>query len=143
MQDQNDMSWRTYRSGDVIFREGEPSDAAYLIISGEVRIVKGLESDTSKTIATVRAGEYVGEMGAIDDQPRSASAVAEGSVVCMPVTPDAFMDMLERPTDTWAATTVSSSVPQDRQGSSPRAIRYLLSRVRFSFGRSITENFCT
>ncbi len=94
MQDQDDMSWRTYRSGDVIFREGEPSDAAYLIISGEVRIVKGLESDASKTIATVRAGEYVGEMGAIDDQPRSASAVAEGSVVCMPVTPDAFMDML-------------------------------------------------
>ena len=76
MQDQDDMSWQTYRSGDVIFREGEPSDAAYLIISGEVRIVKGLESDASKTIATVRAGEYVGEMGAIDDQPRSASAVA-------------------------------------------------------------------
>ena len=118
MQDQNDMSWRTYRSGDVIFREGEPSDAAYLIISGEVRIVKGLESDTSKTIATVRAGEYVGEMGAIDDQPRSASAVAEGSVVCMPVTPDAFMDMLLKHPEALApgAETVALQTAIDRAG---------------------------
>ena len=94
MQDQDSLKWQTYKSGDVIFREGERSDAAYLIISGEVRIVKGLESDNPKAIAVVRAGEYVGEMGAIDDQPRSASALAEGSVVCMPVTPEEFMDLL-------------------------------------------------
>jgi CRP-like cAMP-binding protein len=67
---------------------------AYLIISGEVQIVKGLNGDNQKTIAVVRAGEYIGEMGAIDDQPRSASALAQGSVVCMPVTPEEFMDLL-------------------------------------------------
>lgn len=94
MQNQDNLKWQTYRSGDVIFQEGERSNAAYLIISGEVEIVKGLGSDSAKTIAVVRAGEYVGEMGAIDDQPRSASAVARGSVVSMPVTPDEFMDML-------------------------------------------------
>lgn len=42
----------------------------------------------------VGAGEYVGEMGAIDDLPRSASAVAQGRVVAAPVTPGQFMDML-------------------------------------------------
>jgi len=88
------MEWQNYRAGDVIFREGEPSDAAYLIVSGRVRIVKGHETGSPRELAVVGAGEYVGEMGAIDDLPRSASAVAEGNVVCMPVTPDEFMDML-------------------------------------------------
>jgi len=88
------MEWQNYRADDVIFREGEPSDAAYLIVSGRVRIVKGHETGSPRELAVVGAGEYVGEMGAIDDLPRSASAVAEGNVVCMPVTPAEFMDML-------------------------------------------------
>lgn len=93
------MQWQTYKSGDVIFREGEPSDAAYLIVSGKVRIVKGHGTDRPRELAAVGAGEYVGEMGAVDDLPRSASAVADGIAVCMPVTPGEFMDMLRQHPD--------------------------------------------
>ncbi len=93
------MKWQNYKSGDVIFREGEESDAAYLIVSGNVRIVKGHDTPRPKQLAVVRAGEYVGEMGVIDNLPRSASAVAEGNVVCAPVTPADFMDMLRRNPD--------------------------------------------
>ena len=93
------MNLRNYKSGEVIFREGEQSDAAYLVVSGKVRIVKGLDTAGSKEIAVVGAGEYVGEMGAIDQLPRSASAVAEDAVVCAPVTPGEFIDMLRRNPD--------------------------------------------
>ncbi len=93
------MEWQTYKPGDVIFREGEQSSAAYLIVSGNVRIVKDLDTTNPKKLAVVGAGEYVGEMGAIDDQPRSASAVAQDTVVCMPVTPAEFMDMLVKNPD--------------------------------------------
>lgn len=93
------MEWRNYKPGDLIFREGEPSDAAYLIVSGEVKIVKGHETDHPRELAVVRAGEYVGEMGAVDNLPRSASAVAQGAVVCAPVTPEEFMDLLRRNPD--------------------------------------------
>lgn len=93
------MRWQNYKSGDVIFREGEESTAAYLIVSGNVRIVKGHGTPAPKEIAVVRAGEYVGEMGAIDNLPRSASAVAQGTVVCAPVTPGDFMDMLRKNPD--------------------------------------------
>jgi CRP-like cAMP-binding protein len=93
------MKWQNYKPGEVIFREGEESDAAYLIVSGEVRIVKGFDSPKPKDLAVVRAGEYIGEMGAIDDQPRSASAVADGPVVCAPVTPAEFMEMLRKNPD--------------------------------------------
>ena len=88
------MEWQNYKPGDLIFREGDESDAAYLIVSGKVQIVKGYDTANRKEIAVVDAGEYVGEMGAIDDQPRSASAVALGGVVCAPVTPDEFLNML-------------------------------------------------
>ncbi|MDX1575506.1 MAG: cyclic nucleotide-binding domain-containing protein [Kiloniellales bacterium] len=93
------MEWRNYRPDDLIFREGEASDAAYLIVSGSVRIVKGYGTDKPKELAVVGAGEYVGEMGAIDNLPRSASAVAQGTVVCAPVTPAEFMDMLRKNPD--------------------------------------------
>jgi len=93
------MEWQNYKSGDVIFREGEESDAAFLIVSGSVRIIKGLDGPDPQKLATVNAGEYIGEMGAIDHMPRSASAVADGKVVCAPVTPEAFIDMLVRNPD--------------------------------------------
>ena len=93
------MEWQSYKSDDVIFQEGAQSDAAYLIISGNVRIVKGYDTSNAKEIAVVGAGEYVGEMGAIDNLPRSASAVAQGTVVCTPVTPAEFMDMLRKNPD--------------------------------------------
>ena len=69
------MEWQNFKSGDVIFQEGEQSDAAYLIISGNVQIVKGYDTGKPKELAVVGAGEYVGEMGVIDNFPRSASAV--------------------------------------------------------------------
>ena len=90
------MNLKNYKSGEVIFREGEQSDAAYLVVSGKVRIVKGLDTAGAKDIAVVGAGQYVGEMGAIDEVPRSASAVAESAVACLPVTPEAFLYMLRR-----------------------------------------------
>ncbi len=93
------MEWQNFKAGDAIFQEGEASEAAYLIVSGEVRIVKGYETPEAKELAVVGAGEYIGEMGAIDNQPRSASALAVGAVVCAPVRPDEFMEMLRRNPD--------------------------------------------
>ena len=84
------MEWQSYKPGDVIFRESDESDAAYLIISGDVRIVSGYGRTDSKELAVVGAGEYIGEMGAIDNQARSASAIAKDNVVCAPVAPAAW-----------------------------------------------------
>ena len=87
-----------FAEGDVIFREGEASDAAYLVTSGRVSIVTGFGSSQQKTIAVLGKGEYFGEMGAIDNCPRSATAVADGPVECVSVTPEEFMrTLLEKP----------------------------------------------
>jgi CRP-like cAMP-binding protein len=90
----------TFADGAVIFREGEASDAAYLLITGVVKVVRDYGTSEEKTIAVVGKGEYFGEMGAIDNSPRSATAVAKGEVDCAAVGAEEFMDVLvKQPTE--------------------------------------------
>ena len=88
------MKRHSFESGEVIFREGDRSDSAFLILSGKIEIVRRQSDGEDRHIAVLGKGEYVGEMGAIDDKPRSATALAMGPVVCMSVDQEEFMDML-------------------------------------------------
>ena len=94
------MKRSSFADGDVIFREGEASDAAYLVVSGVVAIVTGFGSPQQKTIGTLGKGQYFGEMGAIDNAPRSATAVAKGDVDCVSVGQEEFMEtLLKQPSE--------------------------------------------
>lgn len=88
------MRRHNFADGDVIFREGEPSGAAFLITSGRVEIVRERKDGHPEVLAVLGKGEYFGEMGAIEEKPRSATAVAKGAVSCMSVSRDEFMDIL-------------------------------------------------
>jgi CRP-like cAMP-binding protein len=88
------MKRHTFAKAEVIFREGEPSDSAYLVVSGIVEIVTGHGSPRPTTVAVLGKGEYFGEMGAIDDCPRSATAVARRDVECVSVGQDEFLETL-------------------------------------------------
>ena len=68
---------QTYANGDVIFSEGDPGDALYVIQFGQVRIVKRTPT-VEIVLATLGPGEIFGEMSLFDQQERSASAVAVG-----------------------------------------------------------------
>ncbi len=88
------MERHDFEDGEIIFRKGDKSDAAYLITQGQVEILQMRLDGGSEALAVLNQGEYFGEMGAIDDKPRSATAKAKGPVVCMSVGRDEFMDML-------------------------------------------------
>jgi CRP-like cAMP-binding protein len=65
-----------FSKDDVVFKRGDPSDAAYAIISGEVEVtVEGLDS-RSVFLAKLGAGTVLGEMGVLDGASRSADAKA-------------------------------------------------------------------
>jgi CRP-like cAMP-binding protein len=55
----------------AFFKEGQASDRMYLLVSGEVSLLRG-----GKTLDIVKAGEIFGEVAAITGQPRTASAIA-------------------------------------------------------------------
>lgn len=95
------MERRYYTDGDVIFNAGEPSGSAFLVVDGKVRISLDDGNGKPEILGSIERGEYFGEMGVIDNQPRSATAVAAGDVVCFEVGHDEFMDMLlNRPQET-------------------------------------------
>ena len=88
------MKRHDFMDGEIIFRKDDKSDAAYLITQGQVEILQMRSDGVSEALAVLNRGEYFGEMGAIDDKPRSATAKAKGPVACMSVGRDEFMDML-------------------------------------------------
>ena len=65
----------TLTAGEVLFSEGEEGDAVYLVVDGKLRV----ESDGMTLISRVR-GDCVGEIALIDDEPRSAAAIADTPV---------------------------------------------------------------
>lgn len=73
---------KTFAQKDqVIFREGDPGEAAYLVESGSVGIFKTVEGEEIQ-LATMKEGELFGEMAIIDGADRMAHAVAlEDSVI--------------------------------------------------------------
>lgn len=66
---------RRIQKGDHLFKEGDGSNAMYLIRSGMVRIFKK-KGESQIEIDTLRSGQIVGEMAFLDGNPRSASAEA-------------------------------------------------------------------
>lgn len=80
---------QSFRVGEVIFSAGEPPQFAYLIQSGRVQIFVEQEGE-KKLLSTLEAGDILGEMGLVDTELRSASAVAEDPTTCIVITPKDF-----------------------------------------------------
>ena len=73
------------KKGDILFREGDPSDAMYVIKKGRIVITKTKGSGEIE-LAELVAGEMLGEMAFFDNKPRSAGARAkqDASVIALP-----------------------------------------------------------
>jgi CRP/FNR family cyclic AMP-dependent transcriptional regulator len=70
------LKQRSFRADEVIFKQGEPGDAMYIIRLGRVRIYSRDESGKELTLNVYQEGEFFGEFSLIDGEPRSASAEA-------------------------------------------------------------------
>ena len=79
--------------GKQLMRQGDPPDAAYLIIDGHVDIV--LETPAGQfTVATLGANQIVGDMGILGNAPRAATVRATDRVIALRISKDPFMRMV-------------------------------------------------
>jgi CRP-like cAMP-binding protein len=63
--------------GDVLFNEGDPPEALYLVLRGRIAIALANPIDRRESVvALMEANDLFGEMGMLDDGPRSAMARA-------------------------------------------------------------------
>lgn len=64
---------RTLAEGEVLFREGEPGNACFVVISGAVAVTR---AGGDQALATLGPGEIVGELAVIDGEVRSATVTS-------------------------------------------------------------------
>ena len=79
--------------GKRLFRQGDPGDAAYLIIAGEAEV--SAETPTGPLVlATLGANEIVGEMAILGNVPRAATVRAKDRLITLRISKEPFMRMV-------------------------------------------------
>jgi CRP/FNR family transcriptional regulator, cyclic AMP receptor protein len=66
---------KRYHPGDVLFRQGDPSDHVVLVRSGHAEVLREVGEDCI-LLGTAKEGEFLGEMGVLNERPRSATVRA-------------------------------------------------------------------
>jgi CRP/FNR family transcriptional regulator, cyclic AMP receptor protein len=80
--------------GGVVMREGEHTNAIYFILNGALKVLVSDEDGREVIIAILGRGEMFGEMGVIDDDPRSATVMATQPSDLVVVTKADFQQVL-------------------------------------------------
>ena len=87
----------TYSKGTVIFKEGETGKCMYCLQSGSVGIYTGYGTEREEKLAELQPNQYFGEMGMLEGEARSATAVALENDTVVEVFYESFLsEMFEK-----------------------------------------------
>jgi CRP-like cAMP-binding protein len=90
----------TYDDGEVLFKEGDPPDSAYIIDEGEVNICAGEDDTCDLVVGTLGRHDLFGEMAIFRNAPRVATIRASGPVSVMRIDGDMFLRLVTENPDT-------------------------------------------
>jgi len=68
---------RRFRRGEIIVEQGRKSNALFILLNGRARVLTADSRGREVILAVLTAGDYVGEMSLIDNEPHSATVRAE------------------------------------------------------------------
>ncbi|WP_332688422.1 cyclic nucleotide-binding domain-containing protein [Bosea sp. (in: a-proteobacteria)] len=83
-----------FAAGDVLFRQGDESDAAYVLLSGTADVMIAAGDGGPDRVWSVAQNAIVGEMGLVTDDPRSATVVATSAIDALKLRKDVFLALL-------------------------------------------------
>jgi CRP-like cAMP-binding protein len=81
-------------AGGLICREGEPGDAAYIILEGEAVVTVKADDGHDVVVATVPKNTFIGEIAVLRNVPRTATVAAASPITALKVGKDAFFQLL-------------------------------------------------
>ena len=81
-------------AGEVLYRQGDASDCAWLVESGQVELISVQGRRTARH-GVLGAGELIGELGLLDGAARSATATARADSVLLAIEREQFMERLQ------------------------------------------------
>lgn len=81
------------RQGETLCRQGEASDSAYIVLEGSVDVIR--EGAAGRTLlATLGAGQLIGELGVLCERPRNATIVASTDVEVLRIEKMVFLEFV-------------------------------------------------
>lgn len=87
---------KTFETGEVIVEEGQTGNGLYVIVSGDVEVLKGDLNNSPQHLAKRGSGDVFGEMALLGEWPRTASVRALSTVVCLGIDRWVFLSQLEQ-----------------------------------------------
>ena len=84
----------TFAPGQVVVREGDPSDDFFVVARGEAAVAQRDATGVERTINTLKEDQYFGELGIMRNEVRNATVRAKTSLEVIAVSRDAFMMMV-------------------------------------------------
>ena len=85
---------RRFPRGSFIIRAGEETDALYIILAGRAKVLIPDDDGNEVILSVIGPNEFFGEMGLLDDQPRSASVETMEPTEVLRITRTAFLNTL-------------------------------------------------
>jgi CRP/FNR family transcriptional regulator len=88
-----------YDEGDVVFAEGEPGEALYVVVSGRVGIEREPKQGRVQRLETLTARQYFGEQTIFDGAPNENRAVAVGRAHLLSIRREPLLALIRRSPD--------------------------------------------
>jgi CRP-like cAMP-binding protein len=85
---------RRFPRGSTLFNEGERSDRVVILLAGRIKVSSFTENGKEVVLAVRSSGDLLGELSALDGEPRSATATALEPVEALVLTVTQFRDFL-------------------------------------------------
>ena len=87
---------KVFKVGDTIFTEDSIGNSMMIITSGEVRVSQKSDPNNEEALIVLKKGDLFGEMGLLEDLPRSASVIAHSNVVMLEIDRENFLDFITK-----------------------------------------------
>jgi CRP-like cAMP-binding protein len=84
------MKEEQLEADSIIFEENDPGDCMYIILSGKISIRKG-----GQELAVLKENEVFGELSLLDNEPRSAAAIAKTDCMLYKIDHEPFYELLD------------------------------------------------
>lgn len=87
-------SKKRFKRGEILVAQGQKNNALYIILAGRTRVLMTDNRGREVILAKQKVGDYVGEMSLIDNEPHSATVIADQQVDVLELGRDSFLQCL-------------------------------------------------
>ncbi|MEO1191120.1 MAG: cyclic nucleotide-binding domain-containing protein [Pseudomonadota bacterium] len=85
----------TFKPGQILVRQGDQGDAAYIILEGEAEVVLEQPDESEVVVATLTRNAVLGEIAILCDVPRTATVRAKAKTETLKITKDLFFRLVQ------------------------------------------------